>query len=117
LCDYKNDGDVIKAVEVSTDEANGIVSNEDFKCIKELKDEGYRAATFEIPSSEQLSAKRLNPIKLEAHIRSKLNKKERVALIRAGRSSTRRRCRWLPKKQEQLVLAMRKKSGKGKVVL
>ncbi|KAG0495265.1 hypothetical protein HPP92_006259 [Vanilla planifolia] len=28
---------VIKAAEVSTNEANGIVSNEDFQCIKELK--------------------------------------------------------------------------------
>ncbi|KAG0448801.1 hypothetical protein HPP92_027649 [Vanilla planifolia] len=103
---------VIKAAEVSTDEADGIVSNEDFQHIKELKhgfckdylvhadvldqafklkankeakkalsqhgllrkDEGYKAATSEIPSSEQLSAKRLNPVKLEAHVRSKLSK-------------------------------------------
>ncbi|KAG0450072.1 hypothetical protein HPP92_027088 [Vanilla planifolia] len=94
---------VIKAAEFSTDEADGIVSNEDFQHIKELmhgfckdylvhanvldqafkfkenkeakkalsqhgllrKDEGYKAATYEIPSSEQLSAKRLNPVKLE----------------------------------------------------
>ncbi|KAG0482765.1 hypothetical protein HPP92_010849 [Vanilla planifolia] len=93
---------VIKAAEVSTDEADGIVSNEDFQRIKELKenkeakkalsqhgllrkDEGYKAATSEIPSSEQLSAKRVNPVKLEAHVRSKLSKQERVALIRAGR--------------------------------
>ncbi|KAG0493146.1 hypothetical protein HPP92_006544 [Vanilla planifolia] len=67
---------VIKAAEVSTNEANGIVSKEDFQCIKELKDEGYKAATFEIPSSEQLSAKRFNPVKLEAHLRSKLSKQE-----------------------------------------
>ncbi|KAG0446988.1 hypothetical protein HPP92_028576 [Vanilla planifolia] len=82
---------VIKAAEVSTNEADGIVSNEDFQRIKELKankeakkalsqhgllrkDEGYKAATSKIPSSEQLSAKRLNPIKLEVHVRSKLSK-------------------------------------------
>ncbi|KAG0450102.1 hypothetical protein HPP92_026926 [Vanilla planifolia] len=48
---------VIKAAKVSTDEVDGILSNEDFQHIKELK----------------------------AHIRSKLSKQERVALIRAGR--------------------------------
>ncbi|KAG0447164.1 hypothetical protein HPP92_028492 [Vanilla planifolia] len=48
---------VIKAAEVSTDEADGIVSNEDFQHIKELK----------------------------AQIRSKLSKQERVAFVRAGR--------------------------------
>ncbi|KAG0495259.1 hypothetical protein HPP92_006253 [Vanilla planifolia] len=82
---------VIKAAEVSINEADGILSNEDFQRIKELKankeekkalsqhgllrkDEGYKAATFKIPSSEQLSAKRVNPVKLEAHVRSKLSK-------------------------------------------
>ncbi|KAG0495281.1 hypothetical protein HPP92_006275 [Vanilla planifolia] len=92
---------VNKAAEVSTNEADGIVSNEDFQCIKELKankeakktlaqhgllrkDEGYIAATFEIPSSEQLSAKRLNPIKLEENIRSNLSKQKRVALVGEG---------------------------------
>ncbi|KAG0447101.1 hypothetical protein HPP92_028491 [Vanilla planifolia] len=48
---------VIKAAEVSTDEVDGIVSNEDFQRIKELK----------------------------AQIRSKLSKQERVAFVRAGR--------------------------------
>ncbi|KAG0448805.1 hypothetical protein HPP92_027653 [Vanilla planifolia] len=89
---------VIKATEVSTDEAYGIVSNEDFQHIKELKankeakkalsqhgllrkNEGYKAATSKIPSSEKLRAKRLNPVKLEAHVRSKLSKWEREALI------------------------------------
>ncbi|KAG0493140.1 hypothetical protein HPP92_006538 [Vanilla planifolia] len=84
-------GLVIKAAEVSINEADGILSNEDFQRIKELKankeakkalsqhgllrkDEGYKAATFKIPSSEQLSAKRVNPVKLEAHVRSKLSK-------------------------------------------
>ncbi|KAG0495261.1 hypothetical protein HPP92_006255 [Vanilla planifolia] len=93
---------IIKVIEVSTNEVDGIVSNEDFQSIKELKankeakkalsqhgllrkDEGYKAATSEIPSFEQLSSKRLNPIKLEVHVRSKLSKQERVALIRAGR--------------------------------
>ncbi|KAG0495280.1 hypothetical protein HPP92_006274 [Vanilla planifolia] len=82
---------VIKAAEVSTDEADGILSNEDFQHIKELKDEGYKAATSEIPSSEQLSAKRVNPVKLEAHVRSKLSKQERVALIQTGGLSNRQK--------------------------
>ncbi|KAG0450062.1 hypothetical protein HPP92_027078 [Vanilla planifolia] len=49
------------------------------------KDEGYTVATSKIPSSEKQSAKRVNPVKLEAHVRSKLSKQERVALVRAGR--------------------------------
>ncbi|KAG0450114.1 hypothetical protein HPP92_026938 [Vanilla planifolia] len=93
---------LIKVTMFQPNEVDGIVSNEDFQHIKELKankeakkalsqhhllrkDEGYKAITTEIPSSEQLSAKCLNPIKLEAHVRSKLSKQERVALVRAGR--------------------------------
>ncbi|KAG0450356.1 hypothetical protein HPP92_026938 [Vanilla planifolia] len=51
---------IIKAAKVSTDEADGILSNEDFQHIKEPK----------------------------AHVRSKLSKQERVVLIRAGRGDT-----------------------------
>ncbi|KAG0489728.1 hypothetical protein HPP92_006591 [Vanilla planifolia] len=77
--------ELIKAAEVSTDEADGVLSNEDFQRIKKLKknkeakkalsqhgllrkDEGYTATTSEIPSSEQLSAKRVNPVKLESSL-------------------------------------------------
>ncbi|KAG0448807.1 hypothetical protein HPP92_027655, partial [Vanilla planifolia] len=100
------------------------------------KDEGYKAATFEIPSSEQLSAKRLNPIKLEAHVRRNLSKQERVALVRAGRrdgkkykaktivkqkkigglsnpGSSTRRC--VGCQRNRVSFVKRKKSGKGKV--
>ncbi|KAG0448036.1 hypothetical protein HPP92_028027 [Vanilla planifolia] len=77
---------VIMAAKVSTDEVNGILFNEDLQRIKELKankeakkalsqhsllrkDEGYTAATSKIPSSEQLSAKHVNPVKLEVHVK------------------------------------------------
>ncbi|XP_020591282.1 protein SDA1 homolog [Phalaenopsis equestris] len=86
----------------SNDGVDGILSNEDFQRINELKarkeakqalsqhgllrkDSCSTSATFRIPSSEQLRTKRLDPAKLEAHIRSKLSKDERLALVRAGR--------------------------------
>ncbi|KAI0495774.1 hypothetical protein KFK09_022077 [Dendrobium nobile] len=92
----------IKTAKASTDEADGFLSNEDFQRIKKLKaskeakqalsqhgllgkDAKSTSTTFKIPSSEQLSTKRLDPAKLEAHIRSKLSKEERLALVRAGR--------------------------------
>ncbi|KAK9090261.1 hypothetical protein Sjap_023438 [Stephania japonica] len=86
----------------STGLTDGILSNEDFQRIKELKakkeaklalakhgllgkDTDGRSATFRIPSSEQLSIKRVDPSKLEANIRRKLSKEEKLALVRAGR--------------------------------
>ncbi|PKU69757.1 protein SDA1 homolog isoform X2 [Dendrobium catenatum] len=92
----------IKTAKASTDEADGFLSNEDFQRIKKLKaskeakqalsqhgllgkDAKSTSTTFKIPSSEQLSTKRLDPSKLEAHIRNKLSKEERLALVRAGR--------------------------------
>lgn len=91
----------IKTAKASNDGADGFLSNEDFKRIKELKakkeaklalsrhgllrKDANSTSTFRIPSSEQLSTKRLDPAKLEAHIRSKLSKEERLALVRAGR--------------------------------
>ncbi|KAI5679290.1 hypothetical protein M9H77_10240 [Catharanthus roseus] len=69
---------------------DGILSNDDFQRIKELKakKDARIALTqhgFKIPSSDQLSAKRVDAAKLEANIRRKLSKEERLALIRAGR--------------------------------
>ncbi|KAL3501096.1 hypothetical protein ACH5RR_035545 [Cinchona calisaya] len=75
----------------NTSETNdGILSNEDFLRIKELKakKEARIALTqhgFKIPSSDQLSSKRVDAAKLEANIRKKLSKEERLALIKAGR--------------------------------
>ncbi|KAK4355005.1 hypothetical protein RND71_027199 [Anisodus tanguticus] len=40
---------------------------------------------FKLPSSDQLSTKRVDAAKLEANIRKKLSKEERLAIIRAGR--------------------------------
>lgn len=85
-----------------SDAPDGILSNEDFKRIKELKakKEAKLALTqqgllkkgadskptgFKIPSSEQLSAKRVDPAMLEVNIKRKFSKEERLALVRAGR--------------------------------
>ncbi|KAK9113570.1 hypothetical protein Syun_020367 [Stephania yunnanensis] len=86
----------------STGLIDGILSNEDFQLIKELKakkeaklalakhgllgkNTDGRSTAFKIPSSEKLSIKRVDPSKLEANIRRKLSKEERLALVRAGR--------------------------------
>ncbi|XP_009602907.1 uncharacterized protein [Nicotiana tomentosiformis] len=69
---------------------DGILSNEDFQRIKELKAKKDARTVlaqhgFKIPSSDQLSTKRVDAAKLEANIRKKLSKEERLAIIRAGR--------------------------------
>ncbi|XP_058115565.1 uncharacterized protein LOC131258331 [Magnolia sinica] len=92
----------VKMAHVSSGSTDGILSNEDFQRIKELKakkearlalaQQGLlkkgpdsKVSTVKIPSSEQLSLKRVDPAKLEINIRKKLSKEERLALIRAGR--------------------------------
>ncbi|KFK43590.1 hypothetical protein AALP_AA1G146000 [Arabis alpina] len=74
----------------SFDESDGILSNEDFRKIKELqaKKETKIALArkgFKVPDSDQLSKKRVDPSKLEAHIRHKLTKEQRLELVKAGR--------------------------------
>ncbi|XP_055814472.1 uncharacterized protein LOC129884145 [Solanum dulcamara] len=69
---------------------DGILSNEDFKRIKELKAKNDARTVlaqhgFKLPSSDQISTKRVDATKLEANIRRKLSKEERLAIIRAGR--------------------------------
>ncbi|KAG7545481.1 Armadillo-type fold [Arabidopsis suecica] len=71
-------------------ESDGILSNEDFQKIKELKankDAKIALARkgFKVPDSDQLSKKLVNPAKLEAHITHKLTKEERLELVKAGR--------------------------------
>ncbi|XP_030475012.1 uncharacterized protein LOC115692332 [Syzygium oleosum] len=84
-----------------SDSADGILSNEDFQRIKQLKakKEAKVALTkhgllgkgvetksaFKVPSSDQLSFKRVDPAKLEAHVKQKLSKEERLVLVKAGR--------------------------------
>ncbi|KAK6930922.1 SDA1 domain [Dillenia turbinata] len=84
------------------DSTDGILSNEDFRRIKELKakteakiamskhgmlrkSSDANSSTLKIPSSDQLSAKPLDPSKLEVHVRKKLSKEEKLELVRAGR--------------------------------
>ncbi|KAL9288781.1 putative SDA1 domain-containing protein [Arabidopsis thaliana] len=71
-------------------ERDGILSNEDFRKIKEVK--GKKDAKLalarkglKVPDSDKLSKKLVNPAKLEAHIRQKLIKEERLELVKAGR--------------------------------
>lgn len=69
---------------------DGILSNEDFKRIKELKAKNDARTVlaqhgFKLPSSDQISSKRVDAAKLEANIRRKLSKEERLVIIRAGR--------------------------------
>ncbi|XP_061350281.1 uncharacterized protein LOC133295455 isoform X2 [Gastrolobium bilobum] len=75
---------------------DGILSNEDFQRIKELKAKKEvktalvqhglaKSATVKVPSADQLSLKRVDGTMLEAHVRKKLSKDERLALVRAGR--------------------------------
>ncbi|KAF5443050.1 hypothetical protein F2P56_035643 [Juglans regia] len=74
-----------------SESTDGILSNEDFQRIKELKKEAKMALAQHgllrkgIPSSDQLSVKRVDPAKLEAHVRKRLSKEERLALVREGR--------------------------------
>ncbi|XP_022876155.1 protein SDA1 homolog isoform X2 [Olea europaea var. sylvestris] len=79
-----------KVGNAAKDTNDGILSNEDFQRIKELKtkEEAKLALAqhgFKIPSSDQLSTKRIDAAKLEANIRKKLTKDEKLALVRAGR--------------------------------
>lgn len=79
-----------------------ILSNEDFQRIKELKAKkeariamtqhgllrkgsDAKSAPFKIPTSDQLSLKRMDAAKLEVNLRRKLSKEERLALIKERR--------------------------------
>ncbi|KAJ4835957.1 hypothetical protein Tsubulata_026185 [Turnera subulata] len=69
---------------------DGILSNEDFQKIKALTEKAAAKTAlaqqgFKVPSADQLSLKRVDPDKLEAHVRKKLSKQERLALVKAGR--------------------------------
>lgn len=91
-----------KIAQVSTEETDGILSNEDFQRIRVLKAKEEakltlarhglmkkgtdpKASTFKVPSSEQLSVKRFDPAELEVNIKRKLSKDERLAMVKAGR--------------------------------
>jgi len=81
---------------------DGILSNEDFKRIRELQAKNAakvalsehgmvkagssaKAVSIKIPDSEHLSERRVNPAKLEANIHTRKDKEERMALVKAGR--------------------------------
>ncbi|CAA0817794.1 ARM repeat superfamily protein [Striga hermonthica] len=69
---------------------DGILSNEDFQKIKVLKAKKAAKVSltqhgFKLPSTNELSLKKVDAAKLEVHIRRKLTKEERLAMIREGR--------------------------------
>ncbi|KAI4305180.1 hypothetical protein L6164_028563 [Bauhinia variegata] len=81
---------------VSSDSTDGILSNEDFQKIRELKAKKEaksalaqhglaKSDAIKVPDSDKLSLKRVDAAKLEVHVRKKLSKDERLALVRAGR--------------------------------
>ncbi|GKB30238.1 protein SDA1 homolog isoform X2 [Tanacetum coccineum] len=75
------------------DTSDGIFSNEDFQRIKVLKAKkeaelALNCHGIKIPSAEELSLKRVDGYSLEANIRKKMTKEERVALVKAGREDT-----------------------------
>ncbi|KAJ0544859.1 putative SDA1 domain-containing protein [Helianthus annuus] len=89
----------------TSDAVDGILSNEDFQRIKELKAKKEaklalaqhgmlkkgsdpKSEHFKIPTSDQLSLKRVDGYSLEANIRKKMTKEERKALMKAGREET-----------------------------
>ncbi|MFS7958825.1 putative SDA1 domain-containing protein [Helianthus anomalus] len=89
----------------TSDAVDGILSNEDFQRIKELKAKKEaklalaqhgmlkkgsdpKSEHFKIPTSDQLSLKRVDAYSLEANIRKKMTKEERKALMKAGREET-----------------------------
>ncbi|KAL9256627.1 SDA1-like protein [Drosera capensis] len=90
------------AATISDVASDGILSDEHFQRIEEKKakeeakfallhhgllEKGSdsKSASFKIPSSEQLSMKRVDPAKLEARRHRKLTKEQRMELVRAGR--------------------------------
>ncbi|KAL3649829.1 hypothetical protein CASFOL_006232 [Castilleja foliolosa] len=69
---------------------DGILSNEDFQRIRELKAKKEARATltqhgFKIPSSHELSLKRVDAAKLEANIKRRFSKEEKLAVMRERR--------------------------------
>ncbi|XP_027334227.1 protein SDA1 homolog [Abrus precatorius] len=85
-----------KVGDALSESKDGILSNEDFQKIKELKAKREaknalaqhglaKSASIKVPSSDQLSLKRVDGTMLEVHVRKRLSKDERLALVRAGR--------------------------------
>ncbi|MED6217510.1 hypothetical protein PIB30_018320 [Stylosanthes scabra] len=75
---------------------DGILSNEDFKRIKELKakhearnalaQQGLaKLATIKVPNSDELSRKRVDSAMLETRENRRMSKKERLECVKAGR--------------------------------
>ncbi|CAL9073749.1 unnamed protein product [Musa textilis] len=124
-----------KMSQKASDETDGILSNEDFQRIKELKakkeaklvmvQQGLlrkgidsKVSSFKIPSSEQLSIKPVDPAMLEVHIKRKLSKDERLALVRAGREDRGKyQARTAVKQKKTGGLSNRQKEHKKKMPL
>ncbi|CAA6655585.1 unnamed protein product [Spirodela intermedia] len=118
-----------KMARASSDINDGILSNEDFHRIKELKDKQQarlaltrqgllkdstdsNSSSFKIPSSESLSTKRMDPAKLEINIKRRMSKEERLALVKAGRDRGKYRARTAVKQKKTGGLSNRQKEHK-----
>ncbi|TKY58127.1 SDA1-like protein [Spatholobus suberectus] len=108
---------------------SGILSNEDFQRIKELKAKREarnalaqhglaKPAAIKVPSSDQLRLKRVDGTLLELHVRKKLSKDERLALVRAGREDRGKyHARTAVKQKKMGGLSNRQKEHKKKMPL
>ncbi|KAJ3693644.1 hypothetical protein LUZ60_009124 [Juncus effusus] len=70
------------------DQADAILSNEDFKRIKEIqakKEANDALVQHGLRNTDKLSMKPLDPSKLQAHVKRKMTKEERMELVKAGR--------------------------------
>ncbi|XP_065875920.1 uncharacterized protein [Euphorbia lathyris] len=99
-----------KLNDTSSDLTDGILSNEDFRKIKELtakKDAGAVLARhgIKVPTSDHLRVKRVDPLSLEAHVRRKLSKEERLAHVIEGREGR-------AKFQSSIAIKKKKTGGK-----
>ncbi|KAL3697936.1 hypothetical protein R1sor_012012 [Riccia sorocarpa] len=89
-------------LEIKSRDGDGILSNEDFQRIRSMKakrdakealsqhglTKGGKKRTetpFKIRDPEDLSSRRFNPAVLEANVKRRAEKEERVALVKAGR--------------------------------
>ncbi|XP_057450052.1 uncharacterized protein LOC130741227 [Lotus japonicus] len=104
---------------------DGFLSNEDFQRIKKLKAKNearnalaQHGLAIKVPSSDQLSLKRVDGAALEVHVKKKMNKEERLALVRAGREDRGKYCARTAVKQKKTGgLSNRQKEHKKKMPL
>ncbi|WCJ38608.1 SDA1 family protein [Euphorbia peplus] len=99
-----------KLNDTSSAVSDGFLSNEDFQKIKELTAKKDARAVLarqgvKVPTSDHLRVKRVDPLSLEAHVRKKHTKAERLAAIIEGREGR-------DKFQSSIAIKKKKTGGK-----